>query len=83
MTYAYSVRSQKILLTVHLDLQRVFNEAIRHRDVSITAGRRGKDEQNKLWAEHKTKLKYPDSYHNAKAPLLAAAVDAIPYPCAQ
>jgi hypothetical protein len=81
MAYAYSTRSEKILLTVHEDLQYVFNEAIRHRDVSITAGRRGKTAQNKLYLERKSKLKYPDSYHNAQAPELAAAVDAIPYPC--
>ena len=83
MAYAYSERSKKILATVHEDLQLIFNEAIAHRDISITAGRRGKSAQNKLYATGKSKLKYPDSYHNATAPALALAVDAIPYPTTQ
>ena len=81
--YHYGEKSQTNLSQCHLDIQRVFNEAIKHRDISITCGRRGKPTQNKLFADGKTKVQYPDSYHNAEFPELADAVDAIPYPTTQ
>lgn len=75
--YSYGTTSRKRLDTCDPDLQRIFDEVIKHIDVAITEGERGKELQNKYFAEGKSKLRYPEGKHN-KTP--SQAVDAIPYP---
>lgn len=58
-------------------LQEILNEAIKHYDFSVLCGYRGEEEQNKLFDEGKTKVKFPDSKHNR---LPSLAVDIAPYP---
>lgn len=73
----FSQFSKKNLETCHEDLQRLFNEVIKHFDCRVTCGHRGKEEQDKAYHDGKSKLKWPESKHN-KMPSLA--VDVIPFP---
>jgi peptidoglycan L-alanyl-D-glutamate endopeptidase CwlK len=72
----YGKRSKNNLAECNIDIQRVFNEVIKHYDCSILCGHRTREDQNRAYPKY-TKLKYPDSKHN-KQPSLA--VDAVPYP---
>ena len=74
---SFGAKSQTILSTCHPDLQRLMNEAIKHVDFSIICGFRNQADQDKAFAEGKSKLKWPHGNHN-KNPSLA--VDIAPYP---
>ncbi len=74
---SFSAKSQAKLATCHPDLQRVFNEVVKHFDCTIVEGHRGKEDQDRYYAQGKSKVKYPNGKHN-KEPSLA--VDVIPYP---
>ena len=65
------------LETCDKKLQKVFKEVIKTVDCSIIEGHRGKDRQNSLYTEGKTKLKYPNGRHND---FPSRAVDVVPYP---
>jgi len=69
--------SKQRLSTCHKDLQKVFNEVIKHVDCSILEGHRSGERQDKLFEEGKTKVKYPNGRHNANP---SRAVDVAPYP---
>ncbi len=73
----FGKRSRKELATAHPDLQKLFNEVIKHFDCSVICGHRGREDQDKAFAEGKSKLKWPNSKHN-KTPSLA--VDVVPFP---
>jgi len=75
--YIYSPKSQDKLNTCHVDLIRLFNEAIKYRDIKIICGRRGKDKQDKAFKTGYSTLKYPHSKHNR---MPSHAVDATPHP---
>ena len=70
-------KSRERLSTCESNLQKVFNEVIKHVDCSVLEGHREKDRQNKLFKEGKTKVKYPDGRHNRQP---SSAVDVTPYP---
>ena len=70
-------KSKERLNTCESNLQKVFNEVIRHVDCSVLEGHREKDRQNKLFKEGKTKVRYPDGRHNRQP---SSAVDVTPYP---
>lgn len=70
-------RSRQMLYTAHEDLQKVFDEVIRHIDCSVLQGKRGKEEQDELYRQGKSKVQYPNSKHNSD---LSLAVDVVPYP---
>ena len=70
-------KSRERLSTCESNLQKVFNEVIKHVDCSVLEGHRSKDRQNKLYEEEKTKVKYPDGRHNRQP---SSAVDVTPYP---
>lgn len=72
----FSGVSRKRLLTCHKDLQVLFAYVIQGFDCTIVCGHREKADQDRAFAEKKSKLKYPNSKHN-KIPSLA--VDAAPY----
>ena len=73
----FSETSKKHLKTCHPDLQRLFEEVIRHYDCSILCGFRDKKEQNKAYEEGNSTKQWPDSRHNTEP---SDAVDAVPYP---
>ena len=70
-------KSRERLATCHEDLQDLFNEVIKHVDCSVLEGHRGKERQNTLYEEGKTKVKYPNGRHNASP---SRACDVVPYP---
>ena len=70
-------KSKERLNTCENNLQKVFNEVIKHVDCSVLEGHREKDRQNKLYKEGKTKVKYPNGRHNRQP---SSAVDVTPYP---
>ena len=62
-------------------LQEVFNEVIKHIDCSVLEGIRSKEKQDRMFAEGKSKFKYPGSKHNVTAANgKSIAVDVTPYP---
>ena len=73
----FGKKSKERLNTCDSNLQKVFNEVIKHVDCSVLEGHREKDRQNKLFKEGKTKVKYPDGRHNRQP---SSAVDVTPYP---
>lgn len=75
--YTYGKASLQNKSTCHPDIQAVLNELIKIFDHVVLCGQRGEEEQNKAYAEGKSKLKFPQSKHN-KSPSMA--VDLAPYP---
>lgn len=73
----FSLASKTKLLTCHPELQRLFNEVIKHWDCQVLEGHRGKEAQNKAFKEGNSKLQWPKGKHN-KLPSLA--IDVAPYP---
>lgn len=74
---SFSQRSKDNLATCHPDLQRVFNEVIKHYDCTIICGHRNEEDQNLAFKKGHSKLKYPKSKHNQ---LPSRAVDVMPFP---
>ena len=60
----FSQASLEKLATCHKDLQTLFNEVIKYVDCTVIEGHRGKDAQNKAFAEGKSKLQWPNGNHN-------------------
>ena len=73
----FGKRSKERLATCDERLQKVFNEVINYVDCSVLEGHRGEREQNKYFAEGKSKVQYPLGRHNANP---SRAVDVVPYP---
>ena len=73
----FGKRSRERLSTCDKRLQEVFNEVIKTVDCSVLEGHRGKDRQNMLYKEWKTKLTFPKGRHNSSP---SNAVDVVPYP---
>jgi len=73
----FGKKSKERLGTCNEKLQEVFNEVIKHVDCSVLEGHRSGERQDKLFAEGKTKVKYPNGRHNANP---SNAVDVAPYP---
>ena len=74
---SFGRKSREQLSTCHENLQKVFNEVIKHVDCSVLEGHRDERTQEKLYAEGKTKVNYPMGRHNTKP---SRAVDVVPYP---
>ncbi len=68
--------SAKRLAECHPDLQRLFNEVVKHVDCTVICGHRGQKEQDQAFADGRSKLKWPNGNHN-KVPSMA--VDVAPY----
>lgn len=73
----FSKSSKQRLSTCHPDIQKVFNEVIKHVDCKVLCGVRTEEEQEKAVIDGYSKVHYPDSLHN-KPPSRAA--DVVPYP---
>lgn len=76
----YGETSRKRLSTCSLNLQKVFNEVIKHIDCTIVEGVRSKEDQNEYFEKGKSRVVWPDGKHNVESPgELCEAVDAGPY----
>lgn len=75
--YKFGKNSMKHYNTLHPKLQEVLDIAIQYVDFSIVDGHRSKEIQDHYYESGKSKVKFPDSKHNAKPSL---AVDLVPYP---
>lgn len=73
----FSEKSEQKLNTCHSDLQRLFNAVILEYDCAILCGHRGKEQQEKEFAEGDSKTHWPKGAHN-KFP--SEAVDVVSYP---
>jgi len=73
----YSNISKSRLSTCDERLQRVFNEVIKGFDCIILVGYRNQEDQDRAFAQGKSKVKFPNGKHN-KQP--SEAVDASPFP---
>jgi peptidoglycan LD-endopeptidase CwlK len=76
--YKFSRKSKAKLETCHPDLQRVFNEAIKHVDFTILEGIRSLERQQELVRSGASKTL--NSMHIEKPDGTSHAVDAIAYP---
>ena len=73
----FGEKSRGQLLTCHEDLQRLFNEVIKHFDCSVLEGHRNEANQNAAFAARVSRLRWPESKHNR---IPAEAVDVVPDP---
>lgn len=62
--YRYSRRSKTKLSECHSLLQDLFNEAIKHYDITIVCGYRDEETQNNYFNRRVSTLTYPNSKHN-------------------
>ena len=71
-------KSTDNLNTSHPEMQRLFQEVVKHYDCSIVCGHRGEAKQNEYFYANpqRSQKKWPDGEHN-KYP--SNAVDAVPY----
>ncbi len=79
----YSSRSRKRLETCHPNLQKLFNEIIKHYDCTIIEGSRSDKKQKQLYSQDKTRAdgvtKKSKHQVTAEEPL-SFAIDVAPYP---
>lgn len=75
--YSFGAKSREVFATLDPRLQRVVKELLKYVDVSLVQGHRGKEEQNALYVQGRTQVKWPKSKHNQ---LPSKAVDVQPYP---
>jgi len=74
---SYGARSNRVLKTLHSDLQRIFETVLSMGfDHSLIEGHRDEETQNFYYDQGKSKLRYPGSKHNQSPSL---AVDAMPW----
>ena len=76
--FKYGKTSKERLSTVHPDLQRLFNEAIKHLDITIIEGARTVETQKRYQEMGATKTM--NSKHIPGYDGYAMAVDSAPYP---
>lgn len=83
MNYIYGQRSRDRLATCHPSIAAVMTRALELSpfDLTIVCGWRGEEDQNKAYAEKKSKLRWPQSKHNAtvNGQPMSNAVDVAPY----
>lgn len=73
----FSSSSKAVHITLCDELRYVMNEVIKHRDCKLLYGHRDEATQNRLYAEGRSKLRYPQSKHNTYP---SDAVDVVPWP---
>ena len=74
---SFSAISLLRLGTAHPDLQRVCNRALLTVNFSVLCGHRGQEDQDRAFAEGKSKVQWPHGEHNATP---SRAVDLAPIP---
>ena len=73
----FSKQSQRRLDSCHSDLIRLFTLVVRYFDCKVLEGHRGKEKQNKYYAEGKSRVQWSDGSHNSYP---SDATDVVPYP---
>lgn len=73
----FSKRSLEQLSTCDQRLQDLFTKVLQEMDCTIIEGHRGREKQNRMVEEGKSKVKWPRSKHNT---FPSKAVDVMPYP---
>ena len=73
----FGTKSRSRLHTCDEDLQKLFNEVVKHFDCTVIEGHRGKEKQNAAYKKGNSKLKFPKGKHNR---MPSIAVDVAPYP---
>ena len=73
----FSQESFSKLSTCHIDLQTLFYDVIKNFDCTVLEGHRNQADQDKAFADGKSKLKWPDGKHNSSP---SDAIDVSPYP---
>ena len=77
----FGPKSKERLSECDPKLQELFSEVIKYVDCSVLEGIRTKEKQDRMFAEGKSKFKYPGSKHNvANEGDKAIAIDVTPYP---
>ena len=78
--YKYGKKSKQVLSEVHYELQWLAREmlAMEIMDIAAICGRRGKEAQEKAFAEGNSKAGWGDSLHNVEDPVLSDAIDLAP-----
>jgi hypothetical protein len=74
---AFGQKSLDKLATAHPELQRLFNEVVKHYDCSVLCGHRTKEDQEEAFRTGMSKETWPNSKHNS---LPSRAVDVVPFP---
>ena len=77
--YRWGTKSKRIRATLDPRLQVIVDELLNYVDVSLTSGYRDREEQNGLFENNRTQVRFPDSKHNRK-PSLAVDLQPSPYP---
>jgi len=72
----FGMNSKKQLLSAHPDLQRLFNEVVKHYDCVVIVGQRNKADQDAAVKAGNSQTPWPTSKHNSSPSL---AVDVAPY----
>ncbi len=73
----FGAKSAERLATCHPDLQRLFNEVIKHVDCTVICGHRTEEEQEEAFRTGKSKVRWPNGKHNKKP---SEAADVVPFP---
>lgn len=76
--YPFGKHSLEVRATLHPDLVKVVDEAAKEVNITLLCGHRNQEDQDRAFAEGKSKLKWPKSRHNSTP---SEAVDITPYPC--
>jgi len=72
----FGVASKARLATCSPNIQRLMKEVIKHIDIAIVCGHRGRDDQDAAFAGGKSEVTWPNSKHNS---FPSKAVDIAPY----
>lgn len=75
--YPFGKHSLEQRATLHPDLIKVVDETSKESNITILCGHRGKEDQDKAYADGKSKLQWPKSRHNS---FPSEAVDLAPFP---
>ena|SRR5688572_12412576 len=75
--FPFGKKSLEVRSQLHPDLQKVVDEVSKTVNCSLICGHRNEADQNRAFAEGKSKLKWPKSRHNSWP---SEAVDIVPYP---
>jgi len=81
--YKYSNKSREKLNSCHPNLQRLFNEVIKHYNCTILEGKRTDERQYELFHQGKSGLdgiNKKSKHQITKEELLSMAIDVVPYP---
>lgn len=74
---SFGQKSRDNLYTAEPELILLFEEVVKEFDCSVLCGHRNREDQNKAFADNKSKVSWPNSKHNQ---LPSKAVDVVPYP---